>query len=141
MGNFNIPKWAWLVLPFVGFGLIFVLNMYAFRAESQGKRLYDLHCSSCHFPNGEGLKQLIPPLAKADYMLENAQKIACIIRNGQNGAVKVNGIIYNQPMPANLTVTEIEITNIVNYIQNNWGNKAPERTFQQIQRELRECKE
>jgi len=57
----------------------------------QGKILYENFCVSCHMPDGTGLKSLIPTLVKADYLLENPLKTACIIRYGIKDTIMVNG--------------------------------------------------
>ncbi|GAB4133159.1 MAG: hypothetical protein OHK0045_13650 [Raineya sp.] len=89
---------------------------------------------------GEGLARLIPPISKSDWLAHNTEKLACIIRNGQNGEIIVNGINYNQPMPANPKLTDIEIHNIINYIVRNFGNASPKRSLEQIQQDLNNCK-
>jgi mono/diheme cytochrome c family protein len=89
----------------------------------QGQRLYTTHCSNCHQQNGEGLGKLFPPLAQADYLLENPEKVICGIKNGIIGEVVVNGTSYNQPMPANTQLTDLEIAQIMTYIGNSWGNE------------------
>lgn len=90
---------------------------------TNGKKLYTQHCSNCHMPNGEGLGQLIPPLKKSDYLLSDIGRAASIIVNGQQGPVIVNGVEYNQPMPANLKLNPTEVTEILTYISNAWGNE------------------
>lgn len=90
---------------------------------TNGKKLYTQHCSNCHMPNGEGLGQLIPPLKQSDYLLSDMGRAASIIVNGQKGPVVVNGIEYNQPMPVNLNLNPTEVTEILTYISNAWGNE------------------
>lgn len=87
----------------------------------QGKRLYAAHCANCHMDDGTGLAKLIPPLAGSDYLKLNQEIIPCILRHGQDGSVTVNGVTYNQEMPPN-EYTEVQITNIINYINHEWGN-------------------
>jgi cytochrome c551 len=88
----------------------------------EGQQLYLNHCSNCHQEDGSGLRQLIPPLAGADYMLENMDNTIRIIKYGQKGNVVVNGQAYNQPMPANMKLTNLEIAQISTYIYNVWGH-------------------
>jgi mono/diheme cytochrome c family protein len=71
---------------------------------------------------GEGLRQLIPPLAGADYLRDNPEAVVKGIRYGMEGPMLVNGVIYNQPMPGNKELSEFQIVNIVNYINQAWGN-------------------
>jgi mono/diheme cytochrome c family protein len=40
------------------------------------------------------------------------------------GSILVNGIDYNQPMPANEQLTDIEVAQILTYITNSWQNQS-----------------
>ena len=62
----------------------------------QGAILYTNFCANCHMETGEGLRGLIPPLAKSDYLAAHRADLACLIRNGQRGKIVVNGVEYNQ---------------------------------------------
>lgn len=89
----------------------------------EGKILYENLCANCHQKDGSGLGKLIPPLFESDYMLEDIGRTARIIKFGQEGEIIVNGQIYNQPMPANPRLTDMEIAQIITYLYNIWGNK------------------
>jgi mono/diheme cytochrome c family protein len=106
---------------------------------AQGKRLYEAHCENCHMEDGNGLAKLIPPLQNSDYLKNNQDKIACILRHGQNGKVIVNGIEYNQEMPGK-KYTAVQITNITNYINNAWGNDYGVTSLEQSSISLQNCK-
>lgn len=93
------------------------LKQYIF----QGRKLYQQHCANCHQEDGSGLGRLIPPLENSDYMMESIERSVCIIKNGLTGEIMVNGKQYNQPMPANKGLTNIEVAEIVTYIHNTWG--------------------
>lgn len=88
----------------------------------EGQNLYLQYCSNCHQKDGSGLKQLIPPLAGADYMLSDVKNTVYLIKNGIKGEIVVNGTAYNQPMPSNPDLTNLEIAQITTYIYNVWGN-------------------
>lgn len=89
---------------------------------SIGKQIYNQRCQHCHGDKGQGLGKLYPPLDSSDYLVENRYLLACIIRNGQSGPIVVNGINYNQIMPANPDLLEDEIAHISTYILNAWSN-------------------
>ena len=116
--NNRLTGFLFLILIIFGSCLSFDSNPY-----KQGKLLYEANCQNCHQADGQALAGLIPPLAGSDYLIINKDKLACIIRNGLDGEIIVNGVSYNQPMPANTLLTEIQISNIINYINNEWGNK------------------
>lgn len=89
----------------------------------EGKNLYETYCANCHQKDGTGLGKLIPPLNPSDYMTEDIKRTARIIRFGQSGEIVVNGEVYNQPMPGNPQLTNLEVARIMTYIYNIWGNK------------------
>jgi mono/diheme cytochrome c family protein len=90
----------------------------------QGQALYTTYCVACHQKEGTGLAQLYPPLAKSDYLMEDMARAACLIKNGLQGAIIVNGISYNQVMIANSTLDPLDVAEILTYISNSWGNEA-----------------
>jgi cytochrome c551 len=92
----------------------------------EGQQLYIRHCANCHQEDGSGLGRLIPPLAQADYMLDDLERTVRVIRHGLSGEIVVNGVQYNQPMPPNPKLTPIEIAQITTYIYNVFGE---EETF------------
>ena len=70
------------------------------------------------------MAQLYPPLADADYLVQNMELLPCIIRNGLTDTIKVNGIEFDQPMEGNKALTHAEIANICNYIVYRWHDQA-----------------
>jgi mono/diheme cytochrome c family protein len=106
----------------------------------EGKQLYELHCASCHGKQGEGLESLIPPLAAADMLQNNAVEVACWIRKGLEGKILVNGKEFENVMPPNERLSNTEITNIINYVQNAWGNKHKFITLEEVNQVLKNCK-
>ena len=99
-------------------------KMYYEQYRVQGRTLYQQHCVNCHQEDGSGLGRLISPLKEADYLLEDFGRAACIIKYGMEGSILVNGIDYNQPMPANEQLTDIEVAQILTYITNSWQNQS-----------------
>jgi len=83
---------------------------------NEGERLYNLHCANCHQPEGDGLAKLYPPLKNSDYLINDIGRAICIIKNGQEGEIVVNGVQYNQPMPANPRLTNLEIAEISTFL-------------------------
>lgn len=108
--------------------------------KTQGERLYEAACMNCHGTNGKGLKQLIPPLAGADFLYKQTEALPCIIQNGMKGPVLVNDTRYEHPMPGNEKLSVVEIYNIIHYINNAWGNDAPVPTVKTIDEQLENCR-
>lgn len=125
-------------------GLILGISLWSSACSdttfSQGQTAYKSLCGNCHMEDGTGLQGLIPPLAGADYLIAHKNELACIIRNGLEKPITVNGKLYNQQvMPANTKLTEAEITNICNYILSAWGNKGGEISLPEVKAQLQNC--
>ena len=87
-----------------------------------GEQLYKLYCNNCH-EDGKGLAKLIPPLKDSDYFEQDSSKLICVIKYGLSGSIFVNGIEYNQPMPANEKLTNLEISTLTTYIYKEFQNQ------------------
>lgn len=89
---------------------------------SRGKELYKESCITCHLANGEGVKGTFPPLTKADFLTKFPEKSIHAVKYGMKGAIKVNGVDYNNAMPPS-GFGDDEIADVMNYIRNSFGNK------------------
>ncbi|GAB3529778.1 hypothetical protein GCM10027443_09580 [Pontibacter brevis] len=107
--------------------------------QNEGQRLYEANCQSCHMEDGSGLRNLIPPIAGADYLQEHREELPCLIRHGIEGPMVVNGEEYNRPMPGIETMRTDKITNLLNYIQTNFGNNNERYTLQEVDTLLESC--
>ncbi len=88
----------------------------------RGSEIYTDFCISCHLPNGEGVENVYPPLAKSDFLVKNREASIRGIKFGQQGEITVNGKIYDGYM-APLGLDDEEVADVMNYITNSWGNK------------------
>ncbi len=91
--------------------------------------------------DGSGLKGLYPPLAEADYLAKNQDHLACIIRYGLSDTILVNQKTYNQEMPGVKDLNEVQITNVINYVNHAWGNALQHVKVEDIQKALKDCKD
>jgi len=89
----------------------------------KGQMLYNIHCSNCHGIKGQGLGRVYPPLNPSDYVQNNFSDVLCVMRSGLTGEVIVNGVSYNQMMPALEHLTDLEVAEIATYIYNSWSDK------------------
>lgn len=106
---------------------------------SLGKTLYRDRCQNCHGKNGEGLGKLIPPLADADFIKNSPELLPCIIKHGLSGPLVVNGITYNQLMPANKTLRPLELAELITYIGSSWGNNTGLTSISMVNKALSDC--
>lgn len=120
---------------------VFIIGLVACEQQpySQGKVLYERQCARCHGADGKGFEKLYPPLAQADFLVNHQEELACIIWNGLQGKIVVNGQEYEQVMMGNRNLNSIEITNIINYINNDWGNETDYVTLKTVEAALNEC--
>jgi mono/diheme cytochrome c family protein len=89
----------------------------------RGKITYNDMCITCHMANGKGVSKVFPPLADSDYLRNNQTKSILGVKNGMSGEITVNGETYNTPM-APLGLSDEEVADVMNYINNSWGNKV-----------------
>ncbi|MEZ4825656.1 MAG: cytochrome c [Bacteroidia bacterium] len=130
-------------LIWIGWPLLVIGGLLLFRSISgkggAGEKLYQRHCENCHMAEGEGLKQLIPPLKGSTYFEQNRTAMACLIRKGISGPIVVGGIEYNQPMPGNEILTPSEMTILINFLRKKWYQQVPAVTFAEIDSVLSSC--
>ncbi len=129
----------WPLLLILGVGIWWQLSDQP--THQAGRRVYVQHCAHCHMEDGQGLKKLIPPLAGADYLASmRMEDLACMIRYGVRDSMQVNGIWFDQAMPGNLLLTEVEITSLVNFLRENWVEPPQVPIdFSQVQQALADC--
>lgn len=87
-----------------------------------GAELYAKHCSNCHGVEGQGLGKLYPPIKGSDF-LQNKNKVICIIKNGSDGPVVVNGVTYEGKMPKNKKLYDLDVAQIVTFIYDKWSEE------------------
>ncbi|MEQ8423834.1 MAG: cytochrome c [Cyclobacteriaceae bacterium] len=80
----------------------------------RGSEVYITHCVSCHGTSGDGLQGAYPTLIKPEIAKANTARAIKLIREGSGfeGGMKP------------ISLTDQEVIEVVNYIQNTWGNKA-----------------
>ena len=87
----------------------------------RGKLVYNDMCITCHLADGKGVPKAFPPLADSDYLKENQDASIRGIKKGLSGKIVVNGITYNSVMSP-LGLSDQEVADVANYINNSWGN-------------------
>lgn len=104
-----------------------------------GERVYKTNCANCHMDNGEGLGALIPPLANSDYLKNNRDKLACIVRYGLKDTIIVNGKQYSEQMAGIPKLEDVAVVNLLNYIGHSWGNELKPYTLEEVRTMLGQC--
>ena len=89
----------------------------------RGKDIYITNCLTCHLDQGEGIEDVYPPLAKADYLMADKKRSIQQVLYGATGEMKVNGKIYNTEM-VGIDLSDQQASDVLNYIRNSFGNKG-----------------
>jgi len=106
-----------------------------------GKSFFINYCATCHGKEGEGIKNIAPPLAGSEWVInENFEIPAKILLDGLTGPITVNGILYAPPaysnvMPGlrdNIETNNGIIAEVLTYVRNSFGNKASAITTEQV---------
>ena len=97
----------------------------------RGKDIYIAQCMSCHLEQGEGIEDVYPPVAKSDYLMADKDRSISNVIHGISGEITVNGKTYNGEM-SSYDMTDEEVSDVLNYIRNSWGNKGPAVTPEEV---------
>lgn len=93
------------------------------QSKLSAKLIYKKKCAVCHGQTGEGKNKRIPPLANSDYLQNNIEESIKGILFGQDGAIMVNGMVYNKKMKA-IKLTDYQIAEVLNFILSSWNTSS-----------------
>ncbi|WNC72787.1 c-type cytochrome [Thalassotalea psychrophila] len=94
-------------------------------------------CNGCHGTNGEGIAFAGPPLAESEWVTGSPERLAALLLNGLTGPVHVKGKLYDPgiAMPGikdSFGVSLAEMTALMAYLRNSWGNKGSLLTITEV---------
>jgi mono/diheme cytochrome c family protein len=127
----------------------FVLTLFSCQSEqelkseqyfAEGYQLYTTNCANCHQADGKGMANLYPPLTGSKIIRDKAA-MACIIRYGQKDTIMVHGKPFSRPMPANAKLQELEIAEIITYVNMKWGQDSVYTPIATVSKALEACDE
>jgi nitrite reductase (NO-forming)/hydroxylamine reductase len=98
----------------------------------EGEALYAANCAACHQPNGQGLPGAFPPLAKSDFIAADPSSVLDVTLKGRQGKMVVNGVEYNNVMPAMSYLSDADLSKIITYVLNSWDNPGGRVTTRQV---------
>ena len=92
----------------------------------RGKQIYETLCTTCHGPDGKGVKQgdkfLAPPLAKSEWFKRegNVNVLGRIVLKGQTGPI--DGVTYGEGLmlPLEGTYNDEQLASVLNFIGERW---------------------
>jgi glucose/arabinose dehydrogenase/mono/diheme cytochrome c family protein len=110
--------------------LIRVLGVNGLKSYRSGATLYNSVCFACHGTDGHGAPKpgaegntIAPALADSRRVLGDERAAIAIVLHGLQG--KVDGIDYGAPMVPMSSYSDAELANVLTYIRNSFGNRAP----------------
>lgn len=89
-----------------------------------GANLYRAHCLACHQTDGSGNPGMYPPLRQTEFILGEKDTLIKIVLNGLQGPLEVLGEEYNSVMAPYNFLTDREISDLLTYVRNSFGNNA-----------------
>lgn len=98
----------------------------------KGKRVYMQSCAMCHQAEGQGIEGVFPPLAKADYLMEDKLRSVRVVVHGKYGPITVNGKKYDSVMPPQTQLTDEQVADVVTFVRNSFGNSGPGVTKEEV---------
>jgi len=121
------------ILSIVSFFAFEPLQKFDLKASvARGKDIYTAQCIACHMEQGEGIESVYPPLAKSDYMMADKKRSIEQTLNGLTGEIKVKGVTYDGVMAGFETLSDQDISDVLNYVRNSFGNKGPVVTPEEV---------
>ena len=90
----------------------------------RGKKVYTQYCAACHQVDGGGVPGLNPPLERTTHVLGSKTKLIRIILKGMNTHEEIDGETYSNVMAPHNHLTNQQISDVLTYIRNSFGNKA-----------------
>ena len=122
------------------FLLMFLIVVCSFLAAAQslktqlerGKIVYQKNCLTCHQVNGGGVPKMNPPLINAAFVKGDKKKLIQWVLLGSVEKVPIDGKYYSNNMPPQATLADQDIADVLTYIRNNFKNKAPAITAEDV---------
>lgn len=104
-----------------------------YHADS-GKIIYETYCLACHQEDGSGVPNMNPPLIKTDWVLGDSVRLINVILKGLKDT-EIDGDSYSNEMPAHDFLTDVQISEVLTYVRNSFGNQASAISSQSVKRE------
>ena len=113
----------------------------ALKAYNLGREVFtrDSHCATCHQFNGQGMKDIYPPLtAKNNPWLVDDERLIKVALKGLWGPIEVAGQRYDPskgvpPMPGfGVFLNDEELAAALTYVRQSFGNDLPAISQEQV---------
>ncbi len=98
----------------------------------KGERVFKSNCMACHQKDGAGLSRINPPLINTEWVLGDKTRLINIVLNGFEGRIVVNEVKYNSIMASFSYLSDEEVSAVLTYVRNSFGNKADAITVEEV---------
>ena len=96
-----------------------------YEKQPKGKKTYDRVCSPCHGADAKGIQSFSPALSRSKIVLGPSSKFIRVVLRGSDELKTEPGHSNINSMPSHANLKDRRIANLLTYIRNNFGNKAP----------------
>lgn len=101
-----------------------------------GAQIYADECSGCHTGNGKGVPNMFPSLnGSAVVQQTDPTSLLHVVLRGARSVGTVNAPTAPAMPSFSWVLTDDQIANVLTFIRNAWGNKAPTVTASQVKNE------
>ncbi len=108
------------------------LNAEEAKIYALGKSVFsrDAHCATCHQPNGQGVPNIYPTLAKSNW-IDNDERLIKIALKGLWGPIEVKGAKFDPTkgtppmMGFGPLLNDDELAAVLSYVRQSFGNDGP----------------
>lgn len=98
-----------------------------------GKKVYDTYCLGCHMTDGTGVPDMNAPLAGSAYVAGDKEKLITIVLQGSAAFANDPERPYKNLMGSMSNLSNQEIADVLTYVRNSFGNKAPVIAVEDVQ--------
>lgn len=127
----KVEKLCFTILFALLFNPVFAQEFDLEASIQRGNNIYSSSCASCHMMNGAGINGVYPALAGADSLLNDIPEMLTWIIDGG----EINGVSHS------FSLTDREVSDLLNYIRNSWGNEGKAILPEEVQPALQESDE
>lgn len=100
---------------------------------SGGEKIYKTYCVACHLADGKGDGSRFPPLDSSEFVMGDKNRLIDIILKGLQKPITVKGKTYNNVMPAHNFLSDADISLLLTYVRQSFGNDASEIISSEVQ--------
>ena len=97
-----------------------------------GEQIYSTYCGACHLNDGRGDGDRFPPLDSSEYVTGDKKRLINILLNGLQEPITIKGKLYNNQMPSHGFLSDKDISLVLTYIRQNFGNTASDITPEEV---------